>query len=75
MKIGTYATSLTYYPNGAVDTFTYGNGIAHSMTQTSDGRQLPAQSKDVGVPQTVATVRLKLLLGAGGGNRTHTTFQ
>jgi len=40
-----YATGITYYPNGAVDEFTYGNLIAHKMTQ--NGRQLPATSRDV----------------------------
>jgi RHS repeat-associated protein len=39
-QIGTFATSLAYWPNGAVKSFTYGNGIAHSMTQ--DARMLPA---------------------------------
>jgi RHS repeat-associated protein len=48
-QVGTYATSLTYYPNGAAHTFTFGNAIAHTMTQTSDGRQLPGTTTDTGV--------------------------
>ena len=39
-RIGTFATGLAYWPNGAVKGFTYGNGIAHSMMQ--DERMLPA---------------------------------
>jgi RHS repeat-associated protein len=38
-QIGTYDSGLTYWPNGAVKAFTYGNGIAHSMMQ--DVRMLP----------------------------------
>ena len=48
-QVGSYATSLTYYPNGAAQQFFYGNAILHSMTQTSDGRQLPGASSDSGV--------------------------
>ena len=48
-KVGAYATSLTYWPNNAIKSFTYGNGISHSLTQTADGRQLPYQSIDTGV--------------------------
>jgi RHS repeat-associated protein len=32
-KVGTFASSLSYWPNGAVKAFTYGSGIAHTMTQ------------------------------------------
>ncbi|MCC4596063.1 RHS repeat protein [Xanthomonas campestris pv. phormiicola] len=45
-QAGTYATGISYYPNGAVKQFTYGNGIAHTMAQNA--RQLPARSSDVG---------------------------
>ncbi|HEY6984704.1 MAG TPA: hypothetical protein VH375_01370, partial [Rhodanobacteraceae bacterium] len=38
-KVGAYATGTTYWPNGAVKGFTYGNGLAHAMTQNS--RLLP----------------------------------
>ena len=43
-KAGTYATGVTYHPNGGMAGFTYGNGIVHSMTQNL--RQLPERSKD-----------------------------
>jgi RHS repeat-associated protein len=43
-QAGTFATGVTYYPNGAIAGFTYGNGIVHSMTQNA--RQLPARSLD-----------------------------
>ncbi|MCC8361806.1 RHS repeat protein [Lysobacter sp. A6] len=43
-KAGTYATGVTYYPNGAMAGFTYGNGIVHSLTQNA--RQLPLKSRD-----------------------------
>ncbi|WP_158497855.1 RHS repeat protein [Pseudoxanthomonas suwonensis] len=45
-RAGTYATGVSYYPNGAIKQFTYGNGIVHSMTQNA--RQLPARSTDSG---------------------------
>jgi RHS repeat-associated protein len=34
-----YASGASYYPNGALKQFTYGNGIVHTMTQNA--RQLP----------------------------------
>ncbi|NUS61634.1 MAG: RHS repeat protein, partial [Lysobacter sp.] len=43
-KAGTYATGVTYHPNGAIAGFTYGNGIVHSLTQNA--RQLPLRSRD-----------------------------
>ncbi|HEY9254922.1 MAG TPA: RHS repeat protein [Stenotrophomonas sp.] len=43
-KAGTYASGVTYYPNGAMAQFTYGNGLVHTMSQNS--RQLPAQVAD-----------------------------
>ena len=39
-----YASSIGYYPNGAMAGFTYGNGIVHTMIQND--RQLPAWSTD-----------------------------
>lgn len=39
-KVGMYATNVSYYPNGAVKAFTYGNNIPHLMLQNA--RQLPA---------------------------------
>ena len=43
-QTGTYATDVTYHPNGGVARFVYGNGITHTMTQND--RQLPERSKD-----------------------------
>ncbi|MGO4220776.1 Ig-like domain-containing protein [Lysobacter sp. TAF61] len=43
-QVGAYATGISYYPNGAIYQFTYGNGVLHTMTQNA--RQLPARSRD-----------------------------
>ncbi|WP_234882569.1 RHS repeat domain-containing protein [Xanthomonas perforans] len=43
-QAGGYATGASYYPNGALRQFTYGNGIVHSMVQNA--RQLPDTSED-----------------------------
>ena len=40
----TIASGASYFPNGALKQFTYGNGIVHTMTQNA--RQLPSQSVD-----------------------------
>ena len=42
----TYASGISYYPNGAIKQFTYGNGLTHTMTQNA--RQLPARVTDGG---------------------------
>ena len=42
-----YANGVTYYPNGAIKQFTYGNGLVHTMAQNA--RQLPARSTDAGI--------------------------
>jgi RHS Repeat. len=39
-----YASGASYYPNGALKQFTYGNSIVHSMSQNA--RQLPARVTD-----------------------------
>ncbi|HEX5122959.1 MAG TPA: RHS repeat-associated core domain-containing protein, partial [Rhodanobacteraceae bacterium] len=49
-KVGTYASGITYWPNGAVKTFSYGNGIAHAMSQNT--RQLPQTVVDGSVINT-----------------------
>lgn len=49
-QAGSYATGVSYFPNGAVKQFSYGNGIVHSMVQ--NGRQLPAHSSDAGAGTT-----------------------
>jgi RHS repeat-associated protein len=38
-KAGTFASSASYFPNGALKQFTYGNGIVHTLQQNA--RQLP----------------------------------
>lgn len=43
-RAGDYATNVTYFANGAMKGFTYGNGIVHSLTQNE--RQLPLRSND-----------------------------
>ena len=45
-QAGSYATGVQYFPNGAIQQFTYGNGIVHTMVQNA--RQLPASSTDTG---------------------------
>ena len=44
-QAGTYATNATYFPNGALKQFTYGNGVLHTLTQNA--RQLPERSLDM----------------------------
>ncbi|HEX6607376.1 MAG TPA: Ig-like domain-containing protein, partial [Chloroflexia bacterium] len=44
-QAGSYATGVTYYPNGAIEQFTYGNGIVHTLTQNARG--LPDRSQDL----------------------------
>jgi RHS repeat-associated protein len=46
-QVGSYASTISYHPNGAVAGFTYGNGIVHSMVQNERG--LPEQVGDSGV--------------------------
>ncbi|WP_258072777.1 RHS repeat domain-containing protein [Xanthomonas arboricola] len=43
-QVGPYARDVSYYPNGAIKRFIYGNGIVHSMVQND--RQLPDISRD-----------------------------
>ncbi|OBU69047.1 hypothetical protein A9K58_04770 [Stenotrophomonas maltophilia] len=45
--VGSFASNVRYFPNGAISQFTYGNGIVHSLRQNT--RQLPARSTDAGV--------------------------
>lgn len=46
-RAGDFATGVSYYPNGAIRAFSYGNGILHTMEQNQ--RQLPRRSVDSGV--------------------------
>lgn len=41
-----YASGIQYHPNGAIQRFTYGNGLVHTMTQNA--RQLPARVTSTG---------------------------
>ena len=43
-QAGTYATAAMYFPNGALKSFTYGNGLQHTLTLNA--RQLPERSRD-----------------------------
>ncbi|MDQ3288888.1 MAG: hypothetical protein M3Q42_11655 [Pseudomonadota bacterium] len=43
-QAGTYANGVSYFPNGAIRQFTYGNGIVHTLTQNA--RQFPDTSVD-----------------------------
>lgn len=43
-KAGAYATGVSYFPNGGIKQFYYGNGIRHTLTQNARG--LPLQSCD-----------------------------
>ena len=46
-QVGAFASAVSYYPNGAIKGFTYGNGIVHSLKQSMRG--LPELSADAGV--------------------------
>ncbi len=39
-----YATSISWFPNGALAGFTYGNGVVHTLTKNA--RDLPWRSRD-----------------------------
>src|SRR5690606_20886173 len=43
-QAGSYATGVSYHPNGAISQFTYGNGIVHTLAQHARG--LPDRSID-----------------------------
>lgn len=45
--VGSYASAVTFHPNGAVAGYTLGNLIAHSLTQNARG--LPLVNSDAGV--------------------------
>ncbi len=51
--VGTFANEIAYYPNGAIKSFNYGNGIAHTLTQNVRG--LPDHSIDSGILNDVYT--------------------
>ena len=43
-QVGNYASAIAYHPNGSIASFTYGNGIAHTLAQNTRG--LPQRSTD-----------------------------
>jgi RHS repeat-associated protein len=43
-RVGSLATNISYWPNGAIAGFAYGNALIHTMTQNDRG--LPASSVD-----------------------------
>jgi YD repeat-containing protein len=45
-QVGGFATGITYWPNGAVHTYSHGNGVAHVMSQNTRG--LPLVMTDSG---------------------------
>ncbi len=44
-QANTFATGISYFANGGMSGFSYGNGIVHSLTQNV--RQLPLRSLDI----------------------------
>ncbi len=46
-QVGSFATGLSFHPNGAVNSFRFGNGIQH--TQGLNLRGLPESKQDAGV--------------------------
>jgi RHS repeat-associated protein len=46
-RAGSFASNASYYPNGALRQFTYGNGIVHTMVQNL--RQMPSEVRSTGV--------------------------
>lgn len=44
-QAGSYASAVSYHPNGGMAGFTYGNGIVHTLVQNARG--LPDRSRDV----------------------------
>lgn len=44
-KVGLYASGATYYPDGQLHSFTYGNGLVH--TTTLNNRRLPEHITDI----------------------------
>jgi RHS repeat-associated protein len=43
-NLASYATGVTYHPNGAIERFTYGNGVVHTLALNL--RMLPDRSRD-----------------------------
>jgi len=45
-KAGSFASNAKYFPDGSLQSFSYGNGVAHTVTQ--NGRHLPLRVRDAG---------------------------
>ena len=43
-QAGSYASAISYFANGGMSSFAYGNGIVHRLTQNT--RELPLRSLD-----------------------------
>lgn len=56
-KAGIYAAAVSYYPNGGIKQFTYGNGIKHTLTQNARG--LPVTSCDFAGSSCTASAVLR----------------
>lgn len=50
-RAGSFATGVSYYPNGGMSRFVYGNGIVHTLVQNTRG--LPDRSTDLSVGAAV----------------------
>ena len=50
---GTFASLVNYHPNGAIKSFTYGNGVTRTLTQNMRG--LPDRALEAGVLNDVYT--------------------
>ncbi|KAA9132078.1 RHS repeat-associated core domain-containing protein [Marinihelvus fidelis] len=70
-QAGSYATSVTHHPNGAVKQFTYGNSMVHTLAQNARG--LPSRITDCAISGTCAAANRRLDLQYvydGSGNVT-----
>ncbi|KAF1689005.1 wall associated protein [Pseudoxanthomonas koreensis] len=57
------ASNVTYFPNGALKGFTYGNGLVHTATQNTRG--LPLRMTDCAVAGTCSSANRRLDLEYG----------
>ncbi len=62
-KAGSYASGITYHPNGALKQFTYGNGLVHRTDLNT--RQLPSRIVDY-YPNVVLNSDLRYSYDANG---------
>jgi YD repeat-containing protein len=75
LQVGAYTTAISYYANGAIAGFTYGNGKVRTLTQNLRG--LPETARDAGVLQdvysydqngNVTAIADQMNAGPGGAN-------